>query len=59
MARLSFDMARCLKTEENWDCQLARYCLRRIDKGRPDYQAFAEFKGGKDCDGFIDVKEGE
>jgi len=54
---LSYDMARCAKTEQNWDCCLKRHCLRRLDKGRPEYQAFTAFKGGKDCDGFIDKDE--
>ena len=54
--RLSYDTARCIKTNENWDCPLARYCLRRIDPGRPEYQAFTAFKGGGGCDGFIDEK---
>jgi hypothetical protein len=54
---LSYDMARCMVTKENADCPLARHCLRRIDKGRAEYQAFTAFKGGADCDGFIDVEE--
>jgi hypothetical protein len=53
--KLSYDMARCFKTEQNWDCALARYCLRRLDEGRQEYQAFTAFKGGANCDGFIDV----
>jgi len=55
--KLSYDIARCFKTEQNWHCPLARYCLRRIDKGRQEYQAFTAFKGGANCDGFIDVEE--
>lgn len=51
---LSFDIARCGVTHENYHCPLAHHCLRRIDKGRPEYQAFTAFKGGPDCDGFID-----
>ena len=51
---LPYDVARCAKTDENWDCCLARYCLRRLDKGRAEYQPYTMFKGGKDCDGFID-----
>jgi hypothetical protein len=54
---LSYDMARCMVTKENADCPLARHCLRRIDKGRAEYQAFTAFKGGADCDGFIDVEK--
>jgi len=53
--KLSYDMARCFKTEQNWNCPLARYCLRRLDKGRMEYQPFTAFKGGSNCDGFIDV----
>jgi len=53
--KLSYDMARCFKTEQNWNCPLARYCLRRLDKGRMEYQPFTAFKGGYNCDGFIDV----
>lgn len=56
---LSYDIARCLKTDDNWDCPVARYCLRRIDKGRAEYQAFTAFKGGADCDGFIDINQGD
>jgi hypothetical protein len=55
MSKLPYDTARCMKTNDNWDCPVARYCLRRIDKGRAEYQAFTAFKGGPDCDGFIDT----
>ena len=58
MTRLSYDIARCAKTQENWDCPLKRHCLRRIDPGRAEYQAFTAFKGGADCDGFIDKGDG-
>jgi hypothetical protein len=54
--RLPFDTARCAKTPQNWDCPLSRHCLRRIDKGRPEYQPFTQFKGGVKCDGFIDAE---
>lgn len=53
MTSLPYDIARCLKTDDNWDCPLARHCLRRIDKGRAEYQAFTAFKGGAYCDGFM------
>lgn len=49
---LSYDVARCGVTHENYHCPLAHQCLRRIDKGRAEYQAFTSFKGGADCDGF-------
>ena len=51
---LPYDVARCIETQQNWDCPLARYCLRRKDKGRAEYQPFTAFKGGAGCDGFID-----
>lgn len=54
---LPYDVARCLKTQANWNCPLRRYCARRVDKGREEYQPFTQFKGGPDCDGFIDVKD--
>lgn len=55
--RLSYDTARCIKTHANWDCPLRHHCLRRIDPGRPEYQAFTAFAGGSQCDGFIDRGE--
>lgn len=51
---LPYDTARCRITNRNWDCVLRHHCLRRLDKGRDEYQAFTAFKGGADCDGFID-----
>ena len=53
---LPYDVSRCLVTDQNWDCPVARYCLRRKDKGRAEYQPFTAFKGGANCDGFIDEK---
>jgi len=54
---LPYDVARCAKTQANWDCPMKRHCLRRLDKGRAEYQPFTAFKGGVDCDGFIDAQE--
>lgn len=54
---LPYDVARCAVTHGNYHCPLKRHCLRRLDKGRAEYQAFTAFKGGVDCDGFIDVQE--
>ena len=54
---LPYDTARCAVTNANYQCPLKRHCLRRIDKGRPEYQAFTAFKGGANCDGFIDKEE--
>lgn len=50
---MPFDMSRCAVAPGNAACPLAARCLRRIDKGRPTYQAYTAYRGGDDCDGFI------
>ncbi len=54
---LPYDTARCAKTDASYHCPMKRHCLRYTDKGRAEYQAFTQFKGGADCDGFIDAGE--
>lgn len=57
MNRLSYDMSRCAVTEQNANCSMAWQCLRRLDGGRDSYQTFTAFKGGIDCDGFIEARD--
>lgn len=52
---LPYDYSRCFITEQNKDCPMARHCARRLDKGRESYQPFTAYKGGLDCDGYIDA----
>lgn len=51
---LPYDIARCAVTGGNYNCPLKHHCLRRLDEGRAEYQVYNAFKGGADCDGFID-----
>lgn len=55
--RLSYDVSRCAVTEQNKDCNIASQCLRRLCEGREKYQAYTAFKGGIDCDGFIESRD--
>jgi hypothetical protein len=60
MMRLPYDYARCMETDANSTCPLAARCLRRLDPGRGEYQAFTAFPGGGECYGFVDAEqEGE
>ncbi len=53
MRQLPYDYSRCANSK----CPLARFCLRHLSPGRPDWQVFSEFPGGESCHGFIDANK--
>lgn len=59
MTRLPYDVSRCT----NDACALRLRCLRYLAPGRPSRdpggQVFSAYSGGEDCDGFLNVEEGE
>jgi hypothetical protein len=43
-------------TPKNTACPLGGICARRQVPGREKYQTYHPFKGGVECEGFIEMK---
>lgn len=57
MWKLPNDYSRCAITEQNKNCPLGHKCLRRIDNNFTSCMSFSGFKGGLDCEEFIEADE--
>lgn len=51
MTSLPYDYSRC--ADESGPCPYRATCLRQTP-GRPTYQAYTIYPGGKDCHGLIE-----